>query len=256
MKIQNLVPVALFFGAVLTTLTAQAETTQFSAEMISSGSKTPTTGKMFVGEGRMRVETTQDNGQTIVRISDQQRRADWILFPAQKGYLERMAPADAPAPPAQLTPSAENDPCHGVPDMNCRRIGMEEVAGRNAIKWEMTMTRDGQTFTGTQWLDVERGVPLKYVMPNGQTMELKMLGTESLNGRTVEKWQMTMRIPDQTPVQTLQWFDPVLKLSIREEFPNGQVRELKNIQLGAQSDELFRVPADYTRLESPPTLKQ
>ena len=66
---------------------------------------------MFVGAARVRVEL-EHNGQQIVRISDQARRADWVLFPQHKGYLERSAPAGKVAP-VPAPPSAEHDPCAG-----------------------------------------------------------------------------------------------------------------------------------------------
>ena len=121
--------------------------------------------------------------------------------------------------------------------MTCRRVGVDQVAGCSAVQWEMSVTREGKTLTGTQWLDVERGLPLKHAMPNGQAMELKQLGTETIAGRAVEKWEMTVTMPNQTPVRTLQWFDPVLKLAVREEFTGGNVRALQQITLGKQPDE-------------------
>ncbi len=253
----NMQLVATLFGAALT-LTAAAETTgvQFSAEIVTHGTDAPPmTSKMFVGDGKVRIEMTQE-GQTMVRISDQRKRAEWLLFPDKQRYLERTDPAPDASTPAVTTPSAENNPCAGLPGVDCRRIGEEAVAGRPAIKWEMTVTQDGKTLTGAQWLDVQRGVPLKYQMPNGQTMELKLLGTETLAGRPVEKWEMTTVIPDQPPLQIFQWFDPELKLPVREEFPGGNVRELDKIQIGSQPDELFRVPAGYERMDMPPQESQ
>ncbi|MBK1641217.1 hypothetical protein CKO12_04875 [Chromatium okenii] len=251
MNIQALTSFTLLFGAAIIGTANAAEPVQFAAEMVSSGpDSAPTTGKMFVGAGRVRVELEQ-NGQQIVRISDQARRADWVLFPQHKGYLERSAPAGEVAP-VPAPPSAEHDPCDGLQAVTCRRVGVDQVAGRAAVQWEMSVTREGKTLTGTQWLDVERGLPLKYAMPNGQAMELKQLGTETIAGRAVEKWEMTVTMPNQTPVRTLQWFDPVLKLAVREEFTGGNVRALQQITLGKQPDELFQIPADYTRLETPP----
>ena len=46
---------------------------------------------MFVGDGRTRMEMSQ-KGREVVRISDQKRGMEWILFPADKNYLERGAP--------------------------------------------------------------------------------------------------------------------------------------------------------------------
>lgn len=259
MRIQRKIQIVAVLGAALA-VTAQAEIAgvQFSAEMVSRGTDAPSaSGKMYVGDGRMRIEMIQE-GREIVRISDHHRRMEWILFPEQKSYLERSAPASAgdrsPAPiPA---PSAENNPCDGLQGVTCRRAGEEDVSGRAAIKWEMTVTHEGQTLTGAPWIDVQRGLPLKYLMPNGQSMELKMVGTETIEGRGVEKWEMTTVAPNQQPMRTFQWYDPELKLSVREEFPGGNVRELDNIQIGAQPDHLFTVPAGYSRMEMPPAQSQ
>lgn len=248
--------VALLSAAVVVsaTVSAQAQTpgVQFSAEMLTHGPDAPpTTGKMFVGDGRVRIEMVQD-GREIVRISDHQRRMDWVLFPEQKNYIEHAASqgVEVNAAPA-VQPSAETNPCTGLQNVTCQRIGEEAVAGRPAIKWEMLVTRDGKTLTGTQWLDVERGLPLKYQMPNGQSMELTMLGSETLNGRTVEKWEMTTVLPNQPPMQSTQWYDPELKLEVRAEFPGGYVRELSNIVIGPQPDALFSIPADYVTMPPP-----
>ena len=222
----------------------------FSADMVRRAPDgQSTTGRMFVGDGRTRMEMSQKDRE-VVRISDVKRGMEWILFPADKTYLERGAPAGAEtAPPA--APTAETDPCVGAPGLTCRRVGIEDVNGRAAVKWEMTATEQGQTMTAAQWLDVERGLPLKQVLPNGQTMELKLIGPEKLDGRAVEKWEVTTSLPSQQPVATFQWYDPELKLAVREEFPGGFVSELKNIKVGAQPDDLFAVPAGYTRKAIP-----
>ncbi|NEX20604.1 hypothetical protein G3480_09835 [Thiorhodococcus mannitoliphagus] len=253
MRIHKRLQLAAVLGAALT-VSAQAEIAgvEFSADMVSRGPDgESTTGKMFVGDDRMRVEMSQQ-GLEMVRITDQEKGMEWILFPEQKGYMERPIPADSKTEAPMSPPSAETSPCEGVPGLTCRKVGQEEVAGRPAIKWEMVVERDGQSATGVQWIDVERGLPLKYQMPNGQAMELAMLGSETIGGRSVEKWQMTTTVPDKQPVQTFQWYDPELKLSVREEFPGGFVRELDNIQIGSQPDGLFQVPADYTKMEQPP----
>ena len=234
---------------------AQIAGQQFSADMISRKPDGQSmAGKMYVGDGRIRLESTQD-GQALIRITDQKQGMEWLLFPDRKTFMEhRVGPAGG-AEAAKLAPSAETDPCTGLQGLTCRRVGEEDVAGRTAVKWEMSVSRDGETLTGAQWIDVQRGLPLKYQMPNGQSMELKMVGTETIGGRGVEKWQMTSVAPNQAPVQTFQWYDPDLKLSIREEFGGGFVRELTNIQVGAQPDQLFSVPEGYSRMEQPPAPK-
>jgi hypothetical protein len=241
-------------GGLLLTASVQAEIAgvQFSAETVSRGPDGQTsTGKMYVGANRMRVEMSHQ-GQEMIRIHDQNRQTEWMLLPDRQAYMERSAPMGGTAPGSMPAPSAETNPCQGIEGLNCTRTGEEDVAGRRSVKWEMSMTHEGKTLTGAQWLDVERGLPLKYQMPDGQAMELRMLGTESIAGRAVEKWEMTTTVPNEQPVQSLQWYDPELKLAVREEFPGGFVRELTNIQVGPQPDELFTVPAGYSRMEPPP----
>ncbi|MBK1645751.1 hypothetical protein CKO25_14040 [Thiocapsa imhoffii] len=236
---------SLFVGNVQADLSG----VQFSADMISSGPDGQTTaGKMFVGEGRMRMEMTQQ-GQNVIRISDQNRGVEWILFPEQQSYLEQVAPpgSEGLAP----APSAETNPCANLPGLTCTRAGEEDVAGRPAVKWEMVMTHEGQTMQGAQWIDRERGLPLRHEMPNGETMELSLIGTETVEGRQVEKWEMITSVPDQAPSRTFQWYDPQLKLSVREEFPGGYVRELTSIRIAEQPDHLFTLPAGYQRMEMP-----
>ncbi|WP_295391469.1 hypothetical protein [uncultured Thiodictyon sp.] len=226
---------------------ADGTAVQFAADMARSAPDGQTVGgKLFVGDGRTRMELSQQ-GRDVVRISDQQRGMEWMLFPADKTYLERSAPAGRP--PA--TPSAEADPCAALKGLTCRRVGIEEVNGRPAVKWEMSMTDKGQALTATQWLDVQRGLPLKNVLPNGQTMELKLIGSETLNGRPAEKWEMTTALPNQPPASSMQWYDPELKLAVREEFRGGAVSELKNIKVGTQPDDLFKIPDGYTKKTLP-----
>ena len=81
-------------------------------------------------------------------------------------------------------------------------------------------------------------------------MEMQPLGPQTLNGRPTERWQMTTTRPDGESLQSTQWYDPQLQISIREELPGGFFRELRNIQVAAQPDRLFTVPAGY-RLMSP-----
>ena len=253
MRIDKRMVSAALLGAVMVAAgvaRADGAGAQFAADMVRRAPDGQVVGgKMFVGDARTRMEMSQ-KGRDVVRISDQKRGQEWILFPAEKSYLERATPPGAAAP-VPAAPSAESDPCVGMAGLTCRRVGIEDVNGRPAVKWEMSMTDKGQTLTATQWLDVQRGLPLKHVLPNGQTMELTLLGNETLDGRATEKWQMTTAVPSQPPAVSFQWYDPQLKLAVREEFPGGYVSELKAIRVGPQPDELFTVPAGYTK-KAPP----
>lgn len=251
-KWRGLVPCGtVLFSLTLLATSASAELANapFSAEMIRRGPDgTVSDGRLYVGKDRMRVEMSQQ-GQTMVRIIDEPRRTEWVLFPEQRGYVEH------PAPPTSeflgAGPDGDESPCAGMPGLTCRQLGQEMVQGRRATKWEITGSRQGQTFTMKQWIDDERGVPLIQEFPNGQTNRLALVGEEKVDGRGVEKWEMVATAPNQPERRAFQWYDPQLKLVIKQELPGGIVTELKNIEVGHQPDELFLVPQDYTRMRSP-----
>jgi len=215
---------------------------EFSAETAQRGPKGEmTTGKMFVGDQRVRTEMSHQ-GQQIIRITDEKRGVEWVLFPDQKKYMERElgAPggmrAGAKASPAQ-------DPCGGMPGMTCNKLGEEEIGGRAAVKWEIVASVQGNEVKTTQWIDKDRGVPLRSEMPNGQVSELKLVGTETMDGREVEKWEMLATTPGQPETRSFQWYDPELELAVRQEFPGGMVSEMKSIRVGARgrSGNFFKI---------------
>lgn len=258
MKADNTWIRGLILGGALVACASQAEIagSEFSADVVMRGPDGQmSTGKLYVGTNRMRMEMTHQ-GRTMINILDQNRGMAWMIMPDQQAYMERPLPTPMSSGPGATQmptlPSAETNPCQGLQHLTCRRAGEEDVGGRRAVKWEMSMTHEGRTLTGAQWLDAERGMPLKYQMPNGQAMELKLVGTDKIGGRDVEKWQMTMTMPNEQPIQTYQWYDPKLKLAVRQEMPGGFVQELTNIQIGPQPDALFEVPAGYTKVEPPP----
>jgi hypothetical protein len=238
--------IAIFsFSAPFGSAIAATDQVQFSADTLQKGPQgSESQGKIYVGNKKMRTEMTQ-GGQQIVQITDNQRQIQWILYPAQRSYMEYRVPAGAPQGDAQ---GSDRNPCQGMQGASCRNLGQEQVAGRQAVKWEITISHQGKSQKSTRWIDSERGIPLRQEMPNGQRMELRMLGRESLGGRAVEKWEMSMYQGDQSPKRSLQWYDPELKLTVREEFPGGYVRGMQNIRVGAQPAQLFTVPMGFKKI--------
>jgi hypothetical protein len=230
---------------------AEADGPQFSAEMHQRGpGSQETSGQMFVADGKVRVEMAAQ-GQAMVRITDEQRKVEWVLFPDQKTYLERTAGPDQGGGPAPTPAAFAENPCAGVPGLTCRKLGDEAVSGRPTAKWEITGNQDGKSVTTTQWIDKDRGIPLRQEFPDGGSMLLALQGKETIEGRGVEKWEVVVEAPGREATHTFQWYDPELKLAVRQEFPGGAVSELKNIRVGKQPDDLFVVPAGYTRVQTP-----
>lgn len=224
--------------------------TEFSAETSQYGPQgTLSSGKLFVGDKRVRTELSHQ-GQQIIRITDEGRGVEWMLFPDRKKYMEQTLGKHGAAMPGTRPIQAKN-PCAGMPGLTCRQLGEEKIGGRTAVKWEMVASHHRRTMKSTQWIDKERDVPLRQEIFDGQTTELKFVAMEELNGRRVEKWEMIATMPGRPETRTFQWFDPELELALRQEFPGGMVSELKNIRVGKQPDDLFKIPAGYERMTVP-----
>ena len=244
------VALSLAFGV---DLSAQAAAAEFSAEMVQTGPQGEISrGKRYVAKDRTRMEMTQ-HGQQMVHIQDAARKVEWLLYPDQPPYMERKGTPGAPSGQVMQQTGADSNPCAGMQGVTCSKLGSETMGGRKAVKWEMTFSYQGQSMKSTQWIDEERGVPLRQEMPNGQVTELKFVGMDSIDGRSVEKWEMITSRPNQESTRSYQWYDPQLQLAIRQEFPGGYVSELKNIRVGTQPDSLFAVPAGYERIQQPET---
>ncbi|WP_208108567.1 hypothetical protein [Candidatus Thiosymbion oneisti] len=198
--------------------------TQFSAEVSQQGPQGKlSAGKLFVGDKRTRTELSQQ-GQQIIQITDEGRGVEWMLFPDRKKYMER--PLGRPGGTMPGTrPIQAKDPCGDMLGLTCRQLGEEKIGGRTAVKWEMvaSASHSEQPMKSTQWIDKERGVPLRQELFDGQTRQLKFVGPEELNGRRVEKWELVVTMPGRPETRTFQWFDPELGLALRQEFPGGMI---------------------------------
>lgn len=245
-KISFLVGLSLLAGVVTAVpVYAGFGTVEFSAEMRQSGPQGDSVSKMYVGKDRMRMEMEQ-GGQKIVRIVDNDKQVEWILYPDQQSYMERKMPGGEAG-----GKSEDTNPCGAMPGATCENLGTETISGRPAVKWKVTFSHQGKVFQSTEWMDSERNVPLRSERGDGSRSEMTLVGQEQLGGRTVEKWEMKSSFPGKAPETSYQWFDPTLDLAVREEFPGGFVREMVNIRVGQQPDELFVVPPGYKQISIP-----
>lgn len=223
---------------------------EFSAESVNLGPKGKTvTTKLFVGKDGTRREFNHESKQ-VIEIVNRSKEVAWMLFPDDKTYLERSI-GPPPGSKTAAKPDTAN-PCAGAPkSVSCRKLGMESINGREAVKLEIVSSRQGRTMRTVQWIDQERGIPIKQEFPGGSS-EYRMIGTETMNGRKTEKWEYVQhQQKDNKTARTLQWYDPELKMPVREEMPGGYSRELKNIKVGPQPASLFELPQGYTKKEMP-----
>jgi hypothetical protein len=86
-----------------------------------------------------------------------------------------------------------------------------------------------------------------------KTAEKKVLGTETINGYETEKAVFTFKDPAKGTMT--QWYSPDLGFPIRVQYDTPgegmSSEEYRDITEGGVSDELFRVPQDYTRIAVP-----
>lgn len=208
-------------------------------------------GKLFVGTNAYRREFIRA-GKPIIEIVKHRRSKPlvWILFPDEKKYFMRH---DGVSPNAfDQSKTRATEPCRNLnKEVNCKKLGVEMLNGRMTEKWGLKTTRKGQTLSTVQWLDRARGMTIKQVFPGGSS-EFRLIGKDKIAGRKTEKWQHIQKQDlSQKTIISVYWYDPVLKFTLREELPGGEVKELNNIQQRPQPDSLFELPQGYTQKPMP-----
>jgi hypothetical protein len=215
---------------------------EFSADTYQSGPKqVQRVGRIYVGKNRIRSET-QQNGQPVVNIIDSDNQLTWVLYPQQQSYIEY------PMGSTENVTGQKGSPCEGVPGAECKKLGDDMVQGRPATKWSVVITGQSGAMRSTQWIGKQRSILLRQEIDGGPVMEQHMQTVEQLNGRQVEKWEMTMSQGNQPAQSSTRWFDPQLNLAIKEMNAGGYVRELRNIKIGNQDPELFAIPSHFRKI--------
>jgi hypothetical protein len=239
---------SLIFVLALPGAQAEQAMVEFSADTVESDMQGgERTGKLYVGKDRIRTDIDV-NGQSLIQIVDLDAQEALMINTQEKSYLRRKA-GGGDLPTTQQADAAS--PCAGMQNITCEQKGKEQVYGRPAIKWEFTSKAGGEAGSMTVWLDEQRGIPTRQIMPDGSTIEMWMLGPDPVGGRQAEKWELTVAGPDGKSTSSYQWYDPAINMNIREEAANGYFRELRNIKPGKQPDSLFKVPAGYKEITMP-----
>jgi outer membrane lipoprotein-sorting protein len=92
-----------------------------------------------------------------------------------------------------------------------------------------------------KWQDF-KGDPCTF--GNRQDATCKKVGTETINGRSCDKWEVT----DKSGHKETLWIDQKLHFPIKS--TDGQMTtEFTNIKEGAQDASLFKVPAGYHKID-------
>lgn len=242
------VPFTAFLLTSVSAAYALQPAVEFSADAVQRiPQKAPVQARMYAGKDAVRTEYSRD-GQQVIEIVYPGQGKRVVMFPSQGTYMEQSA-----GKPAKKGAAADSSPCADLAEASCTKMGTEQVHGRDTVKWEVSRAVQGQQpVRSLHWIDRERSLPLREFFPDGTLSELRQVGGETLHGRQAEKWEHTVTMPDGNSVVSNQWYDPELKITVREEMPGGYLRELKNVKVGAQDASLFDIPAGLRKIEPPP----
>ena len=217
---------------------------EFSADAVQiSPGRPPLMSKMYVSKDAVRTEVNQQ-GYKIVDIAYPKKGKRILLYPDQKMYSEQNG---LPAFKSWSGKSVKT-PCEGVKNAKCKKLGTEKIYKRQVEKWQVERMINGREFKSLHWIDSKRRIAIKEMFHDGAVSELKMLGTEDINGRKVEQWESSFSHPSGQNRVSKQWYDLELKMVVREELPGGYLRELSNIEIKKQNKNLFVIPKDYKKM--------
>ncbi len=229
---------------IINTANAALTDEQFSADaVITIPGEPQTSSKLYVGLNVVRTEVKTQNG-LIVDIVYPLEGKLIKLNPQLKQYIEM------PIKKQTNDLQEKNNPCLRLQHATCTKLGNEKINGFNTQKWKIITLQEGKKVRTLHWVDVQRQLAIREFFNDGSMAEMILEKNEIINNRKTEKWVRTLSRADGTTVLSYQWYDPQLKISIREELVGGYIRELKNLKIAIQNENLFEIPDDFKVLES------
>lgn len=213
----------------------------FSATAIHSIPGQPeTTGRVIKSGENMRLEFEQ-NGQRVIQILLPRQGVMYILEPQSRTYLEIRGPS-VPA----TAGSGAATPCGAQSNLAlCERVGSDTLSGIQVERW--VLARQPQSKPVTVLWDPTRRQALRRDFPDGSSTALRFRAMETLNGRPVERWDMQTLAPGRDTLSGGWWFDPDLRVVVREELPGGEIRRLEDIAVGPVDMSAFQVPEGWRK---------
>lgn len=236
----------LVLGAVQTAQAQQADANQtYSATAIHGLPGQPeTSGKIVKSGQNMRLEFDQ-NGQPTIQILRPADGLMYILDPKAHTYFE----IRGQAVPATST-HGYTSPCPEQTKMaQCERTGTQAVSGITVERW--LLSSRPQTRPLVILWDSTRRRALRQEFPDGSVMAMRFVAMQDVNGRATEHWAIKITTPNQPANTGSWWFDPELRVVVREDLPGGEVRRLEDIIVGPVDASAFQVPDGWQKQDAP-----
>ncbi len=138
--------------AVVWLLAGSAAAAQFSAQMMVRDGEKLALGKIFMQDGKMRQEFSEEEGQTITIVRPDLKKV-WIILPREYGYMELPLKTRLPGQFIQIPPDF----------LAKRLVGKETVNGYEAERYEVTAPGGLGPERQTIWKAIKLGVAIKLV---------------------------------------------------------------------------------------------
>jgi len=151
------------------TLLAQVLPSQFSADMKTTGRGMSSTGKLYFGGPKVRMDIASQGHQSIM-ITDTQRKVSYMLMPDQHMYMEMSTAMQGAKRSPDWRVYDPAHPCANVPDTTCERLGPGIADGRLCDKWKFSNSK--RASSQTTWIDQKTGIPIRTETSDGTVMEL------------------------------------------------------------------------------------
>lgn len=225
---------------------AQTAIPAYSADAVyRAPDGTESTGRVVKSGPDMRLEFVEGS-RAVVQIIRRAEGRMYVLDPANQSYFTVQGTPDPNAGDAAY--EAPCDPSNTA--MTCRFLGNETTSGIAAELWELGPPGDPAGLARILW-DGARHRVLRQEHPDGTVMALAFQAMAEIEGRAVEHWSISVTTPGQPPRVGAWYYDPELRVELREELPTGESRSLRDIEVGPVDPAAFLVPQGW-RETAPP----
>ncbi len=201
-------------------------------------------GKIVKSGAKLRLEFMRD-GKDVIQILLPELGAMYILDPATQTYVEILG-ATMPLTSIEgyVSPCPEQ-----TQGMTCQKTGTDVVSGIKVERWILSTQTQSRPLV-ILW-DSARRRALRQDFPDGGSMKMAFKTMEDLNGRSTEHWTINLALPGQDAQTGDWWFDPELRVVVRENLPGGETRRLENIVVGPVDPSAFAIPEGWHEQQAP-----
>jgi hypothetical protein len=123
---------------------------EFSAMMMVKDAGKVMPGKVYVHDGKMRQEFSDEKGQTITIVRPD-LKVVYVILPRQRAYIEMPLTHKLPGQFIQIPPGA----------LGRRQVGQERVNGYDTEKYEVSVPVGRNLEKQTFWVAAKLGLPIK-----------------------------------------------------------------------------------------------